>query len=290
MLKPFQRTLTLLAAVFALATPAAAAPALWVIKDADSTIYLFGTVHLLKPGIDWRTPKLDSALAESPELTLEVMGMDDPAAILPLIRAHGLDPTSRLSDKLAPADRPRLAAAAQLMGMPPQALEPMKPWLAALTLTVAPIQKAGYDPKSGVELILLGEAKAAGRKVDSLETAEQQIRFFADFPEATQLDFLEATLDDVDEAAAQLDAMVAAWQAGDVAAFETLMLAEMRTGYPGLYDVLLASRNRAWAEAIKTKLAGSGVSFIAVGAGHLAGPDSVQAELAKRGIAVERLQ
>lgn len=285
-----QRFLAILAAMFAVATPAAAAPALWVVKDADSTIYLFGTVHLLKPGLDWRSPRLDSALAESPELILEVTGMDDPAAILPLIRAHGLDPASRLSDKLDPEDRPRLVAAAQLVGLPPQALEPMKPWLAALTLTVAPIQKAGYDPKSGVELILLSEAKAAGRRVGSLETAEQQIRFFADFPEAMQVDFLEATLDDVDEAAAQLDAMVAAWQAGDVAAFETLMLAEMRTGYPGLYEVLLAGRNRAWAEAIKAKLAGSGTSFIAVGAGHLIGPDGVQAELAKRGIAVERLQ
>lgn len=290
MLQRLQKCLIVIAAAVAFATPAAAKPALWVVKDADSTIYLFGTVHLLKPGLDWRSPRLDSALAESPELVVEVLGMDDPAAIMPLIQAHGLDPARPLSTKLAPKDRPRLAAAAKLLGLPPQGLEVMKPWLAALTLTVAPIQKAGYDPQSGVELIFLREAKAAGRKVESLETGEQQIRFFADMPEARQTEFLSATLDDVDDAAAQLDTMVAAWQAGDLAAFETIMIAEMRQGYPGLYEVLLASRNRAWADHIKAKLAGSGVSFMAVGAGHLAGPDSVQAELAKRGIAVERLQ
>src|SRR5262249_38608868 len=152
-----------------------------------------------------------------------------------------------------------------------------------LTLSVLPAIKAGYDPNSGVELILAREARAAEKPIGALETVEQQVRFLADMTEAQQADFLSQSLDDVDGAVTQIAAMVAAGRKGDTAALEKDFVEETRRDYPQIYQTLVVQRNQRWARLLKTKLAGSGVSFVAVGAGHLVGPDSVQAELAKLG-------
>jgi uncharacterized protein YbaP (TraB family) len=276
------------AALAAFATPAAAEPAIWAIRDHDSTIYLFGTVHVLKPGTEWRSARLAEALAESRELVIEVVGADDPAAAQPLIARYGMDPATPLSSKLSEAERQRLAGVVGSLGLPPTALEPMRPWLAALTLTIAPIIQAGYDAKSGVEVVLQAHAKAAGRPVTGLETLEQQLRFFAEMPEDVQVAFLNATLDDVAGGAAQLDHMVAAWAAGDLPELEKAFVTEMRRDYPELYQALVVERNQDWARQLQARLEGPGVSFVAVGAGHLVGPDSVQAQLARLGVATTR--
>jgi uncharacterized protein YbaP (TraB family) len=284
-----RRGIAALAAILALgATPAAAEPALWVLKDHDSTIYLFGTVHYLKPDTRWRSPKIDKALAESAELVLEVAGLEDPSRVAPIMRSYGIDTARTLSSKLTPKERGRLAEAARTIGIPPERMEPMRPWLAALTLMTAPALKAGYDPRSGVENVLTADAKLAGKPISGLETAEQQIRFFADMPEATQIALLEATLDDVDDAATQLDRMVDGWARGDDRALEREAIDEMKRDYPALYEIAVTRRNRAWADQLKTKLGGSGVSFVAVGGAHLVGPDSVIVELEKRGLKVTR--
>ncbi|MDB5457393.1 MAG: GumN family protein [Caulobacter sp.] len=282
--------LAALALTAAAAAPAVAEPALWAIRDKDSTIYLFGTVHVLKPDTAWRTPKIAQAFESSGALVMEIQQPDDPATLRPLVSQYGLDPTAPLSGKLTPADLARLQAAAASLGLPAAGLEPMRPWLAALSLSLVPVLKAGYDPKSGVELVLTAQAKAAGKPITAFETAEQQIRFFSDMPPAAELALLTSTLDEVGEGPARIDAMVTAWAAGDQAALEAEFVAEMKGKYPGLYERLIAGRNRDWARQLKTRLAGSGVSFVAVGAGHLVGPDSVQAQLAKLGIAAERVE
>ncbi|ADG11327.1 TraB/GumN family protein [Caulobacter segnis] len=274
----------------AVAGPAFAEPALWAIKDKDSTIYLFGTIHVLKPDTQWRSAKIDQAFKNSGELTLEIVGADDPAVMQPLILKYGLDPAKPLSSKIGPEAFKHAAELAQGGGVPPQALEAMRPWLAAISLSMAPVIKAGYDPRSGVEQVLAKSAAETGKAKNALETPEQQIRFFADLPAKTEADFLRATLDDVDEGVAKIDTMVAAWAAGDVAELEKQFVTEMKGDYPELYELLLVKRNQDWASQLKTKLAGSGVSFVAVGSGHLVGPDSVQAQLAKLGIKAERIE
>jgi uncharacterized protein YbaP (TraB family) len=274
----------------AVAGPAFAEPALWAIKDKDSTIYLFGTIHVLKPDTQWRSAKIDQAFKNSGELTLEIVGADDPAVMQPLILKYGLDPAKPLSSKIGPEAFKHAAELAQGGGVSPQALEAMRPWLAAVSLSMAPVIKAGYDPRSGVEQVLAKSAAETGKAKNALETPEQQIRFFADLPAKTEADFLRATLDDVDEGVAKIDTMVAAWAAGDVAELEKQFVTEMKGDYPELYELLLVKRNQDWASQLKTKLAGSGVSFVAVGSGHLVGPDSVQAQLAKLGIKAERIE
>ena len=155
---------------------------------------------------------------------------------------------------------------------------------------VAPVIKAGYDPKSGVEQVLVKDAVAAGKAENALETPEQQIRFFADLPPKTEADFLAQSLKDADEGVGKIDQMVAAWAAGDTKTLESIFVSEMKGDYPALYDLLIVQRNRNWAQQLKTKLAGKGVSFVAVGSGHLVGPDSVQAQLAKLGVTAERVE
>lgn len=290
LLRHARRLAAVLAAAVGLAAaaPAAAEPALWVIKDADSTIYLFGTVHVLKPQVQWRSAKVDAALAQADELVTEIRDPDDAAAAQPLIRKYGIDPTHPLSTKLPAAEKARVAAAVTSLGLPPTALEPFRPWMAALTLTVAPLVKAGYDPKSGVDTLLLARARADGKGLGALETMEQQLRFFADLPPDVELAFLKSTLDDIDEGPGALDRMVEAWAAGDTEALEAVFVTEMRRDYPALYEKLVVERNRDWAMQLKDKLAGRGVSFVAVGAGHLVGPDSVQADLRRLGVVAER--
>jgi uncharacterized protein YbaP (TraB family) len=280
--------LAILAAGAVAAFPAAADPALWVVRDEDSTIYLLGTVHVLRPDTVWRTPAIDRAMAESDALWIEVE-TDDPAAMQPLVARYGLDPARPLSSKLTPEQKARLDAAAAGMGASGAALEPLRPWLAGLTLSVGPLVKAGYDPASGVESKLKAAARAAGKPIRTLETLEQQIGFFADLPPAVELAFLLSALDEMDTGPATLDALVAAWSAGDQEALNALMVSEMAADYPELYQALLVDRNKDWAGQIQILLAGKGVTVIAVGAAHLVGDDSVQVQLLARDIAVERL-
>ena len=269
---------------------ALAEPALWKIQDADSTIYLFGTIHVLKPSTVWRSPRIDKALKDSGDLTLEIVGADDPAVMQPLVLKYGLDPNQPLSGKIDAAAFQKASALAQAGGVPPQLLNAMRPWLAAVQLSLIPVVKAGYDPKSGVEPILAAEVKAAGKPESAFETPEQQIRFFADLPVKTEVEFLSSTLDEADEGVDKIDKMVAAWAAGDIAALETEFVTEMKGQYPELYDLLITKRNQNWAGQLKTKLAGKGVSFVAVGSGHLVGPDSVQVQLSKLGVKAERVE
>jgi len=290
--KAARRVVAGLVSVLALgaATQALADPALWKIQDQDSTIYLFGTVHVLRPETQWRSAKLDAALKSTDELVLEVVGADDMAVMQPLIMKYGIDQATPLSKKLAAADWEKTKTYGQEMGVPPAAIEAFRPWMAAITLAMAPMIKAGFDPKKGVEQVLTAEIKTDGKGVGQLETAEQQIRFFADLPAADEVLLLKSTLDEVEEGPAKLDAMVKAWADGDVKGLEDQFVTEMRTKYKPLYNTLIVARNTAWADQLKTKLDGKGVSFVAVGAGHLVGPDSVQTLLGKRGIKVERVQ
>ena len=265
-------------------------PALWVVKDADSTLYLFGSVHVLRPTTGWASPRVQAAFDSASDIWFEISNPDDQAAIVPLIQQRGLSLDTPLSSRLTPEENTQLDEAAKAMGASAAQLQPMRPWLAALSLSVAPLVKAGYDPKSGVELVLKARAEAAGKPIHGFETIDKQIGILADLPDDVQLAFLRETLKDYDEATVKLDEMVEDWARGDVPAIERLMVQEMKTDSPALYKALLVDRNTDWANQIQTLLQGSGTAFIAVGAAHLAGPDSVQAQLKARGVDVEAVQ
>uniref|UniRef100_UPI002896F274 TraB/GumN family protein n=2 Tax=Brevundimonas TaxID=41275 RepID=UPI002896F274 len=265
-------------------------PALWVIKDADSTLYLFGSVHVLRPTTGWASPRVQAAFDSASDIWFEISNPDDQAAIVPLMQQYGLSPTYRNATALTTGELTLFGNAAQSVGSDAVRMDNYRPWLAALTLSVAPLVKAGYDPKSGVELVLKARAEAAGKPIHGFETIDKQIGILAGLPDDVQLVFLRETLKDYENAATKLDEMVSAWARGDVDVLSRVMVQEMKDASPALYQSILVDRNTDWANQIQTMLQGSGAAFIAVGAGHLAGDDSVQAILAKRGVTVEAVE
>ena len=270
--------------------PAAdAGPALWVVRDSDSTLYLFGSVHVLRPTTDWASRRVDAAFDSADEVWFEVTNPDDQAAALPLIQRHGLSLDRPLSSRLTAEEMAELETAARTAGMTADQLEPMRPWLAALSLSMAPLVKAGFDPKSGVELVLRARAEAVGKPVKGLETLGQQVGLLASLSEEAEMAFLRSALETFEEASERLDGLVDAWADGDVETVESLGVDEIREDSEEVYQIMLARRNADWARQIETLLEGSGTAFIAVGAAHLAGPDSVQALLEREGVRVERV-
>ncbi len=264
-----------------------AGPALWVVRDADSTLYLFGTVHVLRPTTAWGSARVDAAFDSADQVWFEISNPDDQAAIMPLIQQHGLSPDRPLSSLLTAEEMTVLNTIAASAGMPAGQIDIFRPWLAGLALSVAPLMKAGYDPRSGVELVLKARAEAAGKPIQAFETIDKQVGILASMSEADQLASLRLLMESWGDATAELDGIVAAWASGDVKALEALAVDEMQSETPALYEALLVRRNTDWANQIQTLLEGSGTVFIAVGAAHLAGDDSVQEILGDRGVTVE---
>ena len=280
-------------AVSAFCAPALAQPAFWVVKDADSTIYLLGTVHLLKPETVWKTDKLLAAMKEAQQLWLE-LPTTDPQAMMPemmqLVTKYGLSPGMPLSKDLTPDEMKTLDEAAKLAGLTASQLNIFRPWFAALTLSNAAMTRAGYDPSSGVDMNVEAIFKARDIKPNGLESAEQQIKVFGGMTREQELEYLRQTMEEYEEAPTELDLMVEQWSHGDLAGLEEMFVTDMKTETPDLYDALLLNRNANWVERIQGMLKGKGVIFIAVGAGHLIGPDSVLAMLKAKGIKSERVQ
>jgi uncharacterized protein len=272
-----------------IASAARAAPSLWVVKSPTATIYLFGTIHLLQQNQDWESPAIKEALGASRELWLEVPDFEDASTARRLVAQLGYDAGHPLSTILPPKALARLQTAATAIGLPQgeATLEPMRPWLAALALADAQILHAGYDPNAGVEHTLFEAWSGTHKPLRGFETLEQQMHFFADMPPHLQQEVLENTLDEFDQGIAKLNAIVEAWMKGDQNTITRLIVDDLRKPFPDLYRTLIVTRNEHWAESIDHMLKESGIRFVAVGAGHLTGPDSVPAKLSTRGIEVK---
>jgi len=256
-------TLILLCILAAGALRSAAEPAIWVVKGPHSTVYLFGTIHALDTNHPWHSAKIDAAIQQSQSLWLEVPNVDDAASMQPLVMQLGLDMAHPLSTRLTPDQMTKLNKAAAGLPGGPGMLEMMKPWLAGMMLSLAPVMQAGYDPNSGVELELKPEFTKANKPVKGFETMEQQIHYFADMSDKAQLDFLVSELDDADSAVDKFKELVAAWYSGDVAKLDALNNAEFRDKYPDLFQLLLVKRNQNFTSQIQDLLKGDGVAFVA---------------------------
>lgn len=277
------------------ATPAPApraqgdGPALWVIRDADSTVYLFGTVHMLKPGTAWGSDKVDVAFASASDVWFEVTDPDDQAALGPLFQQHALSPDRPLSSWLATDEQAVLAEAVQAVGLNPAQIEPARPWFAALMIATGPLKAAGFEPEHGVELNLRARALAEGKTIHGFETLDQQIGGLARMSEDGQMVYLRHYLKTSRSAADQMERAVVGWSSGDMDAMAAFARDNGRAISEETHQIFLATRNADWADQIQTLLNGSGTAFIAVGAAHLAGDDSLQQLLAQRGVTVTRL-
>ena len=265
-----------------------ASPALWKVADADTTIYLFGTVHALPPGIGWYRGQVSEAFESSDELVTEIAG-DDPAEMQRMVFAKALLPEGQaLRPMLDAKPRQALEAALTRHGLQPDAFDRFKPWYAAIALSTLPLAQERFDAVNGVEQLLDAKAKALGKRHSGLETAEYQLSLFDRLPAEVQQRYLCEVIRTLPEVKDQLSNIIAAWKAGDAERLARLI--NEGEDDPAMLETLLVGRNRTWADWVKTRLEQPGKVFLAVGAGHLAGQGSLQDQLETRGVTVTRVQ
>lgn len=265
-------------------------PALWRVADEDTTIYLFGTVHVLPKDKVWLSPAIDGALDSSDLLVTEILTTPGMASEMQaMVMQLGMLPQGEtLRGKLDDQQREAYDNAMTKLGLPVEAFDRFEPWMATLNLSMLPLLKEGYSPEAGVEKVLESEADSALAR-EGLETIEYQLGIFDGLPEDAQIDYLIETAGMIDDIKPMLDLMVEEWLEGDADALAALMNEGMAET-PILAERLLYARNAKWAEWIDARMDEPGTVFIAVGAGHLAGTKSVQDLLGQRGIEVARVQ
>lgn len=268
---------------------ASPSPALWVLKDEDTTIYMFGTVHLLKPGMNWFEGEVKTAFDQSDELVLEVIEPDE-ATMGPLVTRLALNPdgptiTSRLSED----EKTRYLKALSDYNLPATAMDYLDPWMVAITLSIAPLTKLGYDDKEGVEKILTESAQKSGKSMGALETVEQQLGYFDALPQDAQIRYLNATVAELPGVEKEFDLLLSNWAAGKPDALAEQMNASLEAT-PELAKALLYDRNGNWVKWIEERMKKPGTVFLAVGAGHLAGKNSVIDMLGQRRLKVTRIK
>jgi uncharacterized protein len=263
-------------------------PALWVVKDADTTVYLFGTFHMLDGKRDWFNDEVKTAFDASDELVLEAIMPENPADLVPTIMKYATDPSGKtLSSKLTPEVKAKLATQIGEQGI--AQMDGVDPWFVTLTLVGVQAQKLGLNPEHGPEKILTNAAKAKNVDIGELESMDEQLKMFDSIPSETQVRMLGDTLEDLDKVGETLTPMLNAWSSGDTEGLVKI-LNESVEDDPEAYKWMFSDRNARWAEWIDARMDKPGTVFVAVGAGHLGGKDSVQDLLAAKGIKSERVK
>lgn len=258
-------------------------PALWRMRDRDTTIYLFGTIHVLPPGFAWRSAAVERAVAASDTLIVESTGDASSAPVE--------TPRAPLARRVSPNHRTAYARFAATL--PPRAidqLDAMPTWMAAVAVGYVRDIRAGETPGPGADDWLEGRFRALGRPVVPIEDGARVLARVGAIAEPVQRRMLDAALDARQASRAELRAPLHAWSRGEVGAGSALTIdLDRRTGSDALNGPLLVTRNRAWVDALVSRLRVPGTAFFAAGAGHFLGPGSVLALLDRRGVRVERV-
>ncbi|WP_369025277.1 TraB/GumN family protein [Qipengyuania sp. RANM35] len=264
-------------------------PALWMLADEDTTIYLFGTVHALPREVKWRVGPVEQALEYSSTLVTEIPGdaITDPSSQQMIAAKAMLSGDKTMRDLLDADQRVSYETAMSKLGLPVDAFDRFEPWFAGMTLAMLPLLKAGYDMDSGVEKVIEKDLSPQVTR-DALETIGFQIDMFDQLPMQSQISFLMSSAENIESVSPMMDKMVAEWMEGDADGLAALLNEGLTD--PVLTNILLYNRNAKWAEWIDNRMDKPGAVFVAVGAGHLAGEKSVQYYLTQRGFRVERVQ
>lgn len=264
-------------------------PAMWVVRDADSTLYLFGTVHLRKPGDAFGSKPVVAALDSAEEVWTEIVFGPDTEKEVLLEMAKGCPaPKESLFDALTKKERRAVIQATEGSELPYQVLDHLTPWCATMTLTSLSLVQSGFDSKAGVDMMIDQHARAAGKRMRGLETVADEMKALSGGTREQQIEGFKVSLTQIKDGPTSLGDIVDAWTRGDVDALNATVVQPIAK-YPEAYSALLVERNTRWVETLTAELAGSGVDFVAVGAGHLVGADSVVALLQARGFVVERV-
>lgn len=277
-----------LAAVAALWSSAAwAAPPMWTVRDKDSEVVIFGSVHLLPPSLMWKPAALDSALARADDVWFELpQGPTAETEVAQLAAQHGtLPPGQSLFTLLPPADSQRLLRLARAYGVDPAVLTRLKPWLAELAVTGASFTRAGAVMENGVEAVTQATTPAATPR-RAFETPAEQIAMMSATPQDEQIAALRESMAELETDAGQFDDLIRAWMAGDLTALDREALGPMKAASPRLYARLVTDRTARWAVTVDQRLKGAGRTVVIVGVGHLIGPEGLPGRLRALGYSV----
>jgi len=266
-------------------------PALWQVSDEDTTVYLFGTIHLLPQESRWRTSKFDTAVEKSDTLVLETLiDTANPQQLAGLMASMGFSSgLPPLASRVPPGKQALLEAAIAKTKLPRPVFERMETWAAAFTLLGVQFQTLGVQGEQGVESVLRRSFAAQGKQVGQLETNHEQLSLFDRLPESAQRQLLEGAIENPQAMRTQFDGMLRAWLSGDVDAIGQTFNHDLQ-GSPELKAALITRRNWNWSQWIERRMAQPGTVMVAVGAGHLAGDTSVQRYLQSRGYRIRRVQ
>ncbi|MBN9318879.1 MAG: TraB/GumN family protein [Caulobacterales bacterium] len=284
--------LAAIAALGALCAPALAiaAPAMWRVRDADSEIYLFGTMHVLPAGLKWRTPLFDQAYARADQVWFETDMRASPETLAALMAKYGVDTDRPLTQKLTSKGLDDLKPLLDRRKVALERLDHLRPWAAAMMLSVAPMVQKGASVRTGADATVTRAAAAEAKPIRTFETLEEQMRMFAQLPESVEVQYLEDVIAEQVRPPKNGVALQKAWMNGAIDKLAPLLVKPMRRNRPALYDALLKRRNEAWAEALGERMQGSGVDLVNVGALHMVGDDGLPALMAARGYEVTRVQ
>jgi uncharacterized protein YbaP (TraB family) len=261
----------------AFAGAAAAEPPVWVVKDKNSELVLFGSVHILPRGLDWTPPALDLALKAADDIWFE----------LP-IDAESEAATSILATKagvLPPEDSALMSKVAAAYDVSPMLLDRLQPWLAEIALAGGAYRRLGADAASGVEKTIAAMATPKAKR-RAFETPAEQVALLSSGTPDEQFASLRQTLHEMDEKPDEFQTLVKAWTDGDIQLLDHEALAPIRDTTPGLFRRLVTDRNARWTKVLDARLKGRGRTVVVVGIGHLIGPDGVPARLRALGYSV----
>lgn len=265
-------------------------PAIWVARDRDSALYLYGAVHLLPAGGDWLRDDVLDILASSGTVFFETPRDQDAVNTAAIItQRDGYQKNGRkLSMILDGYNSKRLLAAALNAGLDYDAVDRMQPWLLSDLLVMAELEAAGLKGEFGADSVLHERARTAGKYVRYLETMEEHLEGSTQLPDRVQLQALYSTFDNSGDLAAQASELARYWSAGHTVWIWDEVIAPLKAKAPDYYAVLFTQRNERWAAQFDEFMKGDGEALAVVGVGHLVGEDSVVEMLRARGYQVER--
>lgn len=282
--------LFLLAALPVLADESGHPVTLWKVAGAQNSVYLLGSIHLLRAK-DYPLPTiLDTAYDDAEVLVMEI-DMDDlnPLAAQAAFTTYGIiQDEQTLQDLMGDELYERALSAADAIDIPLDMLSKTEPWYAAMTVEIMMLSRIGFNPALGIEMYMMSKASSDNKPIEGFETVEQQVQFLDGMSLDAQREMLLSTLDESAKMGEMMDELIDAWRHGDVSFLESGMLVELEK-HEELNKALVTDRNARWVTRIDELLNNADDYLIIVGALHLVGPDSVPTQLQNIGYDVRQL-
>ncbi|MEB3213513.1 MAG: TraB/GumN family protein [Leptolyngbyaceae bacterium] len=250
---------------------------LWTVESDTNTVYLLGSVHLLRPS-DYPLPSPIQAAFDDAEYLVFEVNFDELNSVstqtLLLEAAQPETPQEAFQSALSPATYQLAEEAVTDVGLPISMFDRFEPWFFSVLLPSVHLLQMGFNPLYGVDPYFFNAAQEAGKPISALETVDEQISFFDDLSIETQVSLVEQTVLELDTFETSFNTLVDAWRSGDVETFTPMILESFDT-YPEVYDVLLRQRNQRWLPTIESLINQPQDYLVVVGAAHLVGPDSL---------------